>query len=550
MSGTDLPFDTVSVAIGGVQIGTTTANATGDWTVAGPSPLVYGTGLDVIASDDGFASAPVLLTVLPLVVDQVGTPGGSPESVSGTADPNGTVTISIGGATVGTVTADAAGDWTLAAPSQLVYGTAMRVVAMEGDRASAPVLLTYHNPLDVTQDSINAGAVIIDGTADPVEAVFVTLDGTVVPAEAVADDNGNWSLDLGPVNAGTHAVVATVHDRGAAPSTSSPFDFTALCFCSGTRIATPGGPVPVERLAAGDLVLTHAGSVRPIVWIGVGRVAVTRGRRSAATPVIVRKGALADNVPYRDLRVTKAHGFYFDGALIPVEFLVNHRSILWDDRAREVTLYHIELASHDVLLANGAPAESYRDDGNRWLFGNASSGWDLPPQPPCAPVLTGGPLVDAVWRRLLDRAGRRPGFVLTAEPDLHLEVDGARLDAVSVHAGAHCFRLTARPVVAHIVSRAGVPTEFGLARDPRLLGVAIRRIGLSQGTRFRIMEASDMRLAEGFHAFEADNNFRWTNGDALLPAALFDGFSGPMELVLHVGATARYVAEAGVRAAA
>jgi hypothetical protein len=30
-----------------------------------------------------------------------------------------------------------------------------------------------------------------------------------------------------------------------------------------------------------------------------------------------------------------------------------------------VKIYRVELDSHDVLLANGAPAESYRDDGNR-----------------------------------------------------------------------------------------------------------------------------------------------------------------------------------------
>jgi len=100
--------------------------------------------------------------------------------------------------------------------------------------------------------------------------------------------------------------------------------------------------------------------------------------------VILRKGALADNVPTRDLRVTKGHAFYLDDVLIPVEFLVNHRSILWDDRAQEVVLYHFELAAHDVLIANGALAESYRDDGNRWLFRNANSGWDQPPKPPCA----------------------------------------------------------------------------------------------------------------------------------------------------------------------
>jgi Hint domain len=233
-----------------------------------------------------------------------------------------------------------------------------------------------------------------------------------------------------------------------------------------------------------------------------------------------------------------------------VEFLVNHRSILWDDRARTETLYHIELESHDILLANGAPAESYRDDGNRWLFRNANSGWDLPPQQPCAPVLTGEPIVDAIWRHLLDRAGRRPGFVLTAEPDLHLEVDGRRLDAVSRRKRAYCFRLHAPPAVTRVVSRAGAPSELGLARDPRVLGVAIRQIGLAHGTQMRVMEASDLRLADGFHAFEADNDFRWTNGNATLPVALFDDFAGPIELVVQVGATARYIADADVSVAA
>ena len=119
---------------------------------------------------------------------------------------------------------------------------------------------------------------------------------------------------------------------------------SALCFCAGTLIATAAGETPVERLAVGDLVLTNGGKARPIAWIGAGRVLATSGRRNAATPVIVRKGALADNVPHQDLHVTKGHSLYLDGALIPVEFLVNYRSILWDDRAREVQLHHIELA--------------------------------------------------------------------------------------------------------------------------------------------------------------------------------------------------------------
>ena len=255
---------------------------------------------------------------------------------------------------------------------------------------------------------------VIDSTASMTGSVVNFAEGETIDLRGVAPASvsypGNGLLDYTapdessasfPLTLGvTGTVAATTDNAGGA-------NVTALCFCAGTMLATQGGEVPVERLAVGDRVLTASRAVRSIVWIGVGRVLAARGRRSAATPVIVRKGALADNVPHHDLRVTKGHALWLDGALIPVEFLVNHRSILWDDRAQEVALYHVELDSHDVLLANGAPAESYRDDGNRWLFHNANSGWDLPPLPPCAPVLTGGAVVDAMWRRLLDRAGAR-----------------------------------------------------------------------------------------------------------------------------------------------
>jgi hypothetical protein len=269
-------------------------------------------------------------------------------------------------------------------------------------------------------------------------------------------------------------------------------------------------------------------------------VLVTPGRRSAATPVIVRKGALADNVPHRDLRLTKGHSLFLDGALIPVEYLVNHRSIVWDDRVREIEIYHVELAQHGVLLADGAPAESYRDDGNRWLFQNANATWHLPPQPPCAPVLTGGEVVDAAWRRLLDRAGKRPGLPLTGDPDLHLLVGGERVDSHARDGAVHVFRLAERPSSLRIVSRAGVPEELGLARDSRALGVALRRIKLRQGARLRLIEAADPSLDAGFHRFEAVNGFRWTDGDALLPAALFGDFAGPCTLELHVACTTQY----------
>ena len=271
-----------------------------------------------------------------------------------------------------------------------------------------------------------------------------------------------------------------------------------------------------------------------------------------ATPVVVCKGALADNVPHRDLRVTKGHSLLIDGVLIPVEFLVNHRSIIWDDRAQEVSIYHVELDTHDVLLAAGAPAEGYRDDGNRWLFRNANSGWDQAPKPPCAPVLTGGPIVDAVWRRLLDRAGPRPGLPLTDDPDLHLLADGRRVDAVFVRPGVHEFRLQETPHELRIVSRAGSPAELGLARDPRSLGIAVRQVRVWQGVHVRLVNAVDASLETGFHNYEPDCAWRWTDGDALLPPAMLAGIEGPFQVELLIGSLAQYplVEEPRHRAAA
>ncbi len=302
---------------------------------------------------------------------------------------------------------------------------------------------------------------------------------------------------------------------------------TALCFCTDTLIETLAGPVKVQHLAVGDQVRTASGAIRPIVWIGTGRVLATRGRRGPATPVIVRKGALAPNVPTHDLRVTKGHSLYLDDVLIPVEFLVNHRSIAWDDQAQEVELFHIELETHDVLLANGAPAESYRDDGNRWLFRNANTGWDRPAPPPCAPVLTGGPVVDAVWQRLLDRAGPRPGWTLTEDPDLCLLVDGARVEAMALGGSVRVFSLPKRPASLRIASRSASPQELGFARDARVLGVALRRITLRDAVRSVVLNAADPRLTEGFHAYEPDLGLRWTDGEATLPPTTLDGFDGP-----------------------
>jgi hypothetical protein len=426
--------------------------------------------------------------------------------------------------------------------SDTIIDTSTLTVTGEVSAGQTIVFSRYGGDFGIGDISAMAGTIsgwAPTGTIDLTNETYGNVTGVTITGGVlqITDTAGTYNLQLDPTqNFSGFYAHSSLDSTGDTELTVND----TPCFLRGTAILTPNGEVAVEHLAVGDAVVTAAGAHRRLVWIGTGQALVTPGQRTAATPIIVRKGALAGNVPNRDLRITKGHSLYLDGVLIPAEFLINHRTILWDDTARVVTIYHLELGAHDVLLANGAPAESYRDDGNRWLFQNANTGWDLPPKPPCAPVLTGGPVVDAVWRRLLDRSGPRPGFPLTEDPDLHVLAGGRLIRGRRTADAAYQFDLPARAGELRIISRAGTPAEVGLARDFRPLGVAVRQIALWQGMRLAVLEASDRRLEQGFHTYEPENGWRWTDGDATLPAILFDGFDGPTQLTLLLGGRMRY----------
>lgn len=175
-----------------------------------------------------------------------------------------------------------------------------------------------------------------------------------------------------------------------------------LCFCKGTAIRTPAGDVPVEQLRVGDEVTTKSGRRRPIRWLGSTTALVSEGNR----PVIVRAGAFEDVSPYRDVRVTRSHSFLFNDVLIPIEQLVNGITILFDDEAKTMEFFHIELDRHDILLAEGAPAESFRDVGNRSGFSATSSpaGSEAGRVPTFAPLVYTGPIIERTRKRLVERA--------------------------------------------------------------------------------------------------------------------------------------------------
>ena len=141
-----------------------------------------------------------------------------------------------------------------------------------------------------------------------------------------------------------------------------------LCFAGGTRIDTPSGPVAVEALRVGDNVLTVSGQARAIQWIGRRHLDLTRHPRpETVSPVRIAPGAFGPNIPGRALFLSPNHAVLVDGVLVPIRLLVNGATIA-SVRRRNITYYHVELAVHEVILAEGMAVESYLDTGDRAEF--------------------------------------------------------------------------------------------------------------------------------------------------------------------------------------
>ncbi|MBO9467963.1 Hint domain-containing protein [Tropicibacter sp. R15_0] len=141
---------------------------------------------------------------------------------------------------------------------------------------------------------------------------------------------------------------------------------TLMCYCAGTQIATPEGTVAVEELKAGDMVLTADGRATEVTWLGLQPVETRLTHPAKVNPICISAGALAENVPSRDLFVSPDHAIEVDGVLYQASALVNGTSITMVEKMPRdgFTYYHVETAAHELLLAENTPAESFIEMGD------------------------------------------------------------------------------------------------------------------------------------------------------------------------------------------
>jgi hypothetical protein len=210
------------------------------------------------------------------------------------------------------------------------------------------------------------------GTPDP---QITALDGVAAatgPAGTIVSDQ------LVPPDGDPNLAGYTIQFNQPNPTTPSfipvtRFDTGPACFVAGTDVMTPSGPVAVEHLRAGDLVLTRDHGPQLLRWSGKTTCAGT-GRFAPVTFAAGRYGAT------RATRVSPQHRVLITGwqaellfgepeVLVPAKALVDDRFVQRTPCAR-VTYVHLLFDTHQIVESHGFWSESY------FPVAQDHAGWD------------------------------------------------------------------------------------------------------------------------------------------------------------------------------
>jgi hypothetical protein len=387
----------------------------------------------------------------------------------------------------------------------------------------------------------SSGDIATDGTA-----AYFSIDGGKTNLDtfnnylANGGDAGDWSTAVPADSYDAFSSMGVANTVSATDLTEMDvlgYTLAASCYAAGTRILTVQGEVRIEDLPVGDMVQARFAGLTPIKWIGHRRIDCRRHPDPHQVwPVRIVAGAFGPDQPCRDLFLSPDHAVAIDGALVPIRLLINGASVRQETAVTRVHYFHIELARHDLLVADGLAAESYLETGNRGMFANADAPLVLHPQTEqaaaqqqreaqsCLPLLGDPARVEPVWRALATRAERLgmalPVVATTHDPALCIVSGTMRFTPIHRDGGRYIFGLPVLPHGARLRSRCAVPSDLRpWLGDRRRLGVMVRGIVLRSGGEIIEIAPDDPCLADGWWAAERDASapWRWTNGDAALP---------------------------------
>ncbi|WP_288342537.1 Calx-beta domain-containing protein [uncultured Roseivirga sp.] len=261
VNGTAEANATVEVFVGGTSVGTTTADGSGDWTLAytGTNPLTDGTIAVTANATDAAGNTGATSTAVNVTIDTTAPAAAtfsgitndtgasssdaiindmSSVTISGTAEANATFDLTFNGVTYAGLPVDASGNWSLDISNALTEDATETVTVTVTDAAgNTGTAATYDITLDLTApdaptvdldadsdhgvsdsdnltnytigDAMNFSGTVEAGASVEVELTYNGTTFTGLPA--TTDGAGNWSIDVGSTVGGV-LVDGTVND--------------------------------------------------------------------------------------------------------------------------------------------------------------------------------------------------------------------------------------------------------------------------------------------------------------------------------------------------
>lgn len=195
---------------------------------------------------------------------------------------------------------------------------------------------------------------------------------TLASGEKITLTNSGLVLVMPDGDLGTNSFTYTVEDEDGNTDVGLVNLTTAApCFTSGTLIETPTGPVPVEQLRPGNLVLTLDHGPKPLRWIGQRKLSSQElNARPNLKPIVIFAGSIAPGIPCQNLIVSPQHRVMLSSKialrmfasaeiLVAAKKLLAHEGITLRERNPEgVHYYHFMFDDHQIVYSNGMPTES------------------------------------------------------------------------------------------------------------------------------------------------------------------------------------------------
>lgn len=261
----------------------------------------------------------------------------------------------------------ASGDNTYPHSGTFTIGVAGKVTIDDSDGTDDAIFgdFTHTGGADVPDQDVTASTVAGINVGDTIDLRYkYTVTGSDGSSGTIYFIATNSAANYGPLFVSDFKLDPGVTYTFGTFNTDGAVGYSSLvpCFTSGTRILTDKGERIIDDLAEGDAVYTRDDGYQPLRWIG--RCSVPAMGQTA--PVLIGKGVLGNDT---DLLVSPNHrmllsahsaDLYFGESevLVAAKHLITNQGVKVCSGGT-VTYFHLLFDKHQVVMANGAPSESF-----------------------------------------------------------------------------------------------------------------------------------------------------------------------------------------------